>query len=108
MPRAAKKHRRAVEQAGREHRPPREQTTAVYDRRWREFREAYLAAHPLCIQCGKNARLTAATEVDHIVPLNDGGAQYDESNCQGLCKSCHSRKTATEDGAFGNRKATHK
>ena len=45
-----------------------------------------------------------ATDVDHIVPhRGDARLLYDENNLQSLCKSCHSRKTATEDGGFGNR-----
>ena len=35
----------------------------------------------------KKPPLGEATEVDHIVPLRDGGAMYDEANLQGLCKS---------------------
>ncbi|WP_304879789.1 HNH endonuclease [uncultured Parasutterella sp.] len=27
---------------------------------------------------------------------------WDESNWQALCKRCHDRKTAAEDGGFGN------
>jgi 5-methylcytosine-specific restriction protein A len=27
---------------------------------------------------------------------------WDRSNWQGLCHPCHSAKTATEDGGFGN------
>lgn len=29
---------------------------------------------------------------------------WDRTNWQGLCKQCHSRKTAAEDGGFGNAK----
>ncbi|MCZ6609557.1 MAG: HNH endonuclease signature motif containing protein [Alphaproteobacteria bacterium] len=31
----------------------------------------------------------------------DGGSD-DPSNLQGMCRPCHSRKTATEDGGWGN------
>ena len=37
-----------------------------------------------------------ATEADHIVPVSRGGAEYDVSNGQALCASCHSKKTASE------------
>jgi hypothetical protein len=30
--------------------------------------------------------------VDHIVPLQDGGAPFDLSNLQSLCRPCHNRK----------------
>lgn len=68
-----------------------------YDAAWRKRRAAYLLAYPLCALCG-----AAATEVDHIVPLRRGGAD-DESNWQALCHTCHSRKTARENGGYGNR-----
>ena len=38
----------------------------------------------------------SATEVDHILPIEDGGAMYDEANLQALCKPHHSRKTARD------------
>lgn len=41
-----------------------------------------------------------ATDVDHIVPREQGGSDQ-WSNLQALCHSCHSKKTATEDGGFG-------
>lgn len=68
-----------------------------YDRRWRLIRAAFLKAHPACA-CG-----AAATEADHRLPLRDGGT-HAWSNLRALCKSCHSRKTATVDGGFGNSK----
>ena len=46
--------------------------------------------------------VVAATVVDHIVPHKGNEAfMWDESNYQSLCKTCHDRKTATEDGGFG-------
>ena len=64
------------------------------DRQWREVRVAYLRRHPLCVQCQKEGRLTAATVVDHIIPHR--GDQYlfwDQDNWQALCKDCHDKKT---------------
>ena len=70
-----------------------------YGARWRKLRVMILAREPYCQADGCNEW---ATEVDHIVPLRDGGTDRVD-NLQGLCKSCHSRKTATEDGGWGER-----
>lgn len=67
-----------------------------YDAAWRKRRAAYLLAYPLCAFCG-----ALATEVDHVIPLRRGGADH-AGNWQALCHACHSRKTATENGGFGN------
>ena len=45
-----------------------------------------------CVRCGKQAR-----EVDHILPLEQGGPIYDMLNCQALCKKCHIEKTRGEN-----------
>jgi 5-methylcytosine-specific restriction enzyme A len=66
-----------------------------YGSRWRRLRRMILNQQPLCVRCG-----APATDVDHIVPRAAGGDDS-ASNLQGLCKSCHSRKTATQDGGFG-------
>lgn len=74
-----------------------------YDRKWRRARAAYLAAHPLCAECGKHGRLEPATVIDHVVPhKGDSSRFWDQSNWQPMCKRCHDRKTATEDGGLGN------
>ncbi|MCT9125512.1 HNH endonuclease [Cupriavidus gilardii] len=40
--------------------------------------------------------------VDHIVPhKGDSKLFWSRSNWQALCKPCHDRKAATEDGGFG-------
>jgi len=38
----------------------------------------------------------AAVVADHIKPIKDGGERFDWVNLQGLCISCHNRKTARE------------
>lgn len=67
--------------------------------RWRAYRKWYLANHPVCVVCG-----APANEVDHIIPAKgaDDKEFYNSDNHQALCKACHSRKTATENGGFGN------
>jgi 5-methylcytosine-specific restriction protein A len=45
-----------------------------------------------------------ADTVDHVIPhRGDRGRFFDAGNLQSLCKQCHDRKTAREDGGFGNR-----
>lgn len=74
-----------------------------YDARWRKARAAYLVQHGLCVVCQRGGRVVAATEVDHITPhRGDYDLFWDQANWQALCKPCHSHKTATEDGGFGN------
>ena len=75
-----------------------------YGRRWRVARSVFLKKNPLCIECLKAGRIVPATTVDHIMPhKGDTGLMWDWKNWQALCHSCHSRKTAKEDGAFGNK-----
>lgn len=38
--------------------------------------------------------------IDHIIPRSRGGID-DPNNLQGMCHTCHSRKTAIEDGRWG-------
>ena len=74
-----------------------------YGRRWQKIRAAFLAANPLCADCMERGIVTVATDVDHIIPhKGDQELMWDWSNLQGLCHSCHSRKTAKEDGGFGH------
>ncbi|NBW47372.1 MAG: HNH endonuclease [Betaproteobacteria bacterium] len=50
------------------------------------------------MSCLQEGRLSAASEVDHIVPLQQGGSDA-ISNLQPLCHDCHAAKSAVERGA---------
>lgn len=92
-----------------QHRPPAElaaprRSAAIrgYGRRWREAARQFLREFPLCRCCEEHGQPAAATVVDHIVPhCGKAGLFWDRSNWQPLCKRCHDRKTASEDGGFG-------
>jgi len=82
-----------------------------YGRRWQKYRAAFLKINPLCRPCDKNGELAAATIVDHIKPHKGNyDLFWDPANHQPICKRCHDKKTAIEDGGFGNarRKAQKK
>lgn len=65
-------------------------------RRWRTHRKIYLSKHPLCVHCQADNKVTAAKVLDHITPINQGGAKFDYNNLQGLCSSCHNKKSGRE------------
>lgn len=57
------------------------------------IRTSVLSKEPRCKTCLAQGRLTIAEEVDHIVPLDEGGSN-DWGNLQGLCEPCHKAKTS--------------
>ena len=61
-----------------------------YGVRWRRIRLKHLQGDPLCSMCAGAGRITAATEVHHILPLKQGGT-HNASNLQSLCKACHNK-----------------
>lgn len=63
---------------------------------WRKLRKRFLLNNPLCVHCNENDIITPATVVDHIVPINKGGAPLDELNLQPLCEHHHNSKSAKE------------
>jgi len=66
---------------------------------WLRLRAQVLREEPTCRTPGCGQR---STHADHVRPIDDGGAALDRANLQGLCQSCHSRKTASFDGGHGN------
>lgn len=72
-----------------------------YDREWEAARADYLAQPEnryCCCGCGKRADV-----VDHGKAHRGNRALFwDRSNWRPMAFACHSRKTAAEDGGFGN------
>lgn len=69
-----------------------------YNNRWRVASKKFLEAHPLCVKCLEEEKITEATVVDHIVPhRGDKKLFWDINNWQPLCKHHHDVKTMTED-----------
>ena len=104
MPKKAEIHRPAGHSAYRpenERQRRQRQGARYYDTaRWKRLREMVLSRDPLCVECAKHGVVEASTHVDHITPLAQGGTN-EMSNLQGLCETCHNKKTATHDGGFG-------
>ena len=63
--------------------------------RWARTARRHLRNEPGCRVCGS----TLGVEVDHIVEVADGGALYDDENCQTLCEVHHQAKTAAQRAA---------
>lgn len=66
-----------------------------YNAEWSRIRRHYLDHHIYCeyrVKCNG----AKATEVDHIVPLRQGGT-HAMDNLAAVCKRCHAYKTVTQD-----------
>lgn len=64
-----------------------------YDYDWQQFREQFLREHPVCCFAEhprhRHECTIAASVVDHIKPLSQGGARLDPSNCRAVCRRAH-------------------
>lgn len=80
--------------AERERDDRRVESRRIYNSaRWKRLRGRLLRDQPWCPTPGCP---NPTREVDHVLPIEDGGAPYDESNLQALCRICHSKKTADD------------
>ena len=74
-----------------------------YNTAWQKASKSFLIKNPFCAECLKRGIHTPSAVVDHIIPHKGNKKLFwDKSNWQALCKQCHDRKTATEDGGFGH------
>jgi 5-methylcytosine-specific restriction protein A len=76
-----------------------------YGPRWRKTSSGWLLKHPWCADPYKvHQRFPEPADcTDHIIPHKGNMALFwDPKNWQSLCGTCHSRKTASEEGGFGN------
>lgn len=66
-----------------------------YDWQWEQLSEQFRIQNPLCEHCQSIGRLEPAREVDHIIPFqsHDDPLRLDWNNLQGLCRTCHAKKT---------------
>lgn len=76
---------------------PKPSTQRIRGRRLQQIRHAHFSAHPLCVLCDAQGRVSAATELDHTLALVNGGTDTDD-NRQGLCQACHAGKTSRDLG----------
>lgn len=60
-------------------------------REWRERREELKERY------GALYEYETELEVDHIVPVSEGGHPFDPGNLQTLCEDCHQEKTSREN-----------
>lgn len=79
----------------------------IHTQRWLRLRRRVLTEHPLCRRCADEGYVTAATEVHHLLPVEEAATlrekerlMFDPSNLRALCHACHVR-THTEMGRCG-------
>jgi 5-methylcytosine-specific restriction enzyme A len=64
--------------------------------RWRKRARHQLMVEPLCAQCLKANRVTAATIADHHPPHRGDWNAFRLGPLQSLCADCHSKKWAED------------
>ena len=79
----------------------------IHTGRWLRLRRDKLSDFPLCERCEEEGRHSLATEVHHVVPVEDAVTRQDKErlmfdyhNLRALCHDCHVR-THTEMGRSG-------
>lgn len=63
---------------------------------WRSLRKTYIEEHPLCAVSYATGRLAAGEVIDHIIPINEGGARLDRRNLMTLTNTWHNKKSGME------------
>lgn len=91
----------------------KEYNKLIHTDRWLRLRRYVLTKHPICQRCETEGRITPATEVHHIKPVEEAFTKaervrrmYDPHNLMALCCDCHVR-IHTEIGRSG-KEATKK
>lgn len=79
----------------------------IHTSRWLKLRRDKLSDYPLCERCEQMGKVTAATEVHHVHPVEMGLTRqdkerlmYDYFNLRSLCHDCHVQ-THVEMGRCG-------
>jgi 5-methylcytosine-specific restriction protein A len=56
---------------------------------WKQIRLAILVRDGYACQINRPGCTGRATQVDHIVPINEGGAWWDRTNLRAACAHCN-------------------
>lgn len=73
----------------------------IRGRTLQRIRKEFFSKHPLCAKCLAKGVLRPATQLDHVIALDNGGEEDRtnvETNRQGLCDECHLEKTREDMG----------
>lgn len=70
---------------------------------WRAARKHQRNIEPFCRECDRVGKVSAMTTCDHIIPREMGGPDFDSSNLQSLCDSCHAKKRQKERALYNGR-----
>jgi 5-methylcytosine-specific restriction endonuclease McrA len=70
-----------------------------YGYAWSKLSAFIIGRDPICTVPGCTK---PSTQADHIIARRKGGTD-DPENLRGMCHPHHARKTAMEDGGFGNK-----
>ena len=70
---------------------------------WRKMRDTYMHEHPICEECLKKGKVTAAEDVHHKKsPFKGGEINWnlllDYDNLMSVCKDCHGKIHAAQQG----------
>lgn len=63
---------------------------------WRSTRASYISRYPLCAVSMDMGHVRGGEIVDHIIPINQGGAPYNDANLMTLTKQIHDTKSSYE------------
>ena len=106
MPSRPKQHKPAAPQTRRHEVAQDRQARRALNtgsKAWRLIREQILIRD--CYTCQICRRIAGAKGEAHVDHKNGDDSNSDPSNLWTLCRTCHSTKTAAEDGGFGNARA---
>lgn len=71
-------------------RPDGRDPSGDYDHRWTELSLKFRKKNPFCRFCEQDGyECSLADDVDHIIPIEDGGDRLSWENLQSLCKKHH-------------------
>jgi 5-methylcytosine-specific restriction endonuclease McrA len=89
---ASERGRWLIEQDAQCHKEKRSKEKRLRGRAAVAQRERHLEKEPFCRDCSADGIERVADEIDHILPLADGGTNSPD-NLRSLCRDCHRIRT---------------